>query len=212
MADLSIKARKLLDEAGFAKTGILASNSLDEYSIADLKQQGAKINAWGVGTNLATAYDQPALDGVYKLSALRDAKGQWVHKLKLSEQPVKISNPGRHQIRRYFSNEQYVTDVVYDLDVGIDEIPDTVLLEKSMRHLRLDDYDAFVDLLQPVFRQGKLVQTTDSIHAIRKRALFETQQFYLTHGEQVYPVGLEKKLFEMKQQLIKELRPIPTPT
>ena len=100
--------------------------------IRDLKHNGAKISAWGVGTNLATAYDQPALDGVYKLSALRSKQGEWEYKLKLSEESVKISNPGRHQVRRYFSNNQYVIDIIYDLELGIPEIPETVLLDKTM--------------------------------------------------------------------------------
>ena len=80
MADLSKKARKLHDDAGFKKTGILASNSLDEYSITKFKEGGAKISSWGVGTHLITAFDQPALDGVYKLSSLCNDKGEWEYK------------------------------------------------------------------------------------------------------------------------------------
>src|SRR3990167_8675421 len=86
MADLSVKARRMLDEAGLKETGIIASNSLDEYLIADLKKNGAKISAWGVGTSLATAYDHPVLDGVYKMSALQKSDGSWDYKIKLSEQ------------------------------------------------------------------------------------------------------------------------------
>lgn len=206
MAELSIKARKILDQAGFKDTTIIASNSLDEYVISDLKKKGAKISSWGVGTNLATAYDQPALDGVYKLSALRDAKGEWEYKLKLSEQEVKISNPGRHQVRRFFCNEKYVIDVIYDLTLGIPEIPDAVLLDKTLQNKRLDDYDAFVDLLQPVFRRGELVQEKISIHDIRKTAIAETKTFDRTHGNEVYPVGLEKNLYELKHALMEKWR------
>ena len=206
LADLSIKARKLLDEAGFANTGILASNSLDEYVITALKQQDAKINSWGVGTHLATANDHPALDGVYKLSALRNQQGEWEYKLKLSEQPVKISNPGRHQVRRFFCNDQFTVDIIYDLTQGMPDLPEYVLLDPSLPTIRLDDCDAFVDLLTPVFRGGRLVQPLESIHQIRKRAMEETKAFYAAHGENVYPVGLEKKLFELKQGLIRGLR------
>lgn len=205
MADLSIKARKLLDDAGFESTAILASNSLDEYAISNLKQKGAKISSWGVGTNLATAYDSPALDGVYKLSAIRDAKGDWVYKLKLSEQAIKISNPGRHQVRRFFCNEQYVMDVMYDLSLGISDIPEAIVLDQAQQLKKLDDVDAFVDLLEPVFRNGKLVQKKMSIHDIRKNAIAATEDFYRAHGEKVYPVGLEKKLYDLKQRLIGEL-------
>ena len=206
MADLSIKARTLLDSAGFQQTDILASNSLDEYVITQLKEKGARITSWGVGTNLATAYDQPALDGVYKLSALRAHDGTWQYKLKISESPVKISNPGRLQVRRFFCNEQYITDVIYDTLLGIDDTPETILLDQSMQTKHLDDYDAFVDLLEPVFRGGKYVLKNESIHDIRKKAIENTQEFYDAHGEQSYSVGLEKKLYELKQELIEGVK------
>lgn len=206
MAALSIKARQLLDEAGFEKTEILASNSLDEYVITHLKQQGAMISAWGVGTNLTTAYDQPALDGVYKLSALRTPQGEWNYKIKLSEQDVKISNPGRHQVRRFFCNDKYVMDVIYDIDLGIADTPETVSLDANLPHVRIDDHDAFVDLLQPVFRGGKLVADLPTIQAMRDTALEETTFFISTHGDETYPVALEKRLFELKQELIDSLR------
>ncbi len=206
MADLSIKARKLLDAAGFENTGILSSNSLDEYVISDFKKKGAKISSWGVGTNLATAYDQPALDGVYKLGALQAANGEWLYKLKLSEQAIKISNPGRHQVRRFFSNEQYLMDVIYDLSLGIEEAPNVVLLEPSMQKTRLDDYDAFVDLLIPIFRRGQFVAAKESIHDIRQRGITEAQYFYKAYAEREYAVALEKQLFDLKQKLIQDLR------
>ena len=85
LAWLSIEARRMLDEAGFPDAVIVASNDLDEHIIASLKDQGAKIGVWGVGTRLVTAYDQPALGGVYKLSALGDGQGGWQYKVKLSE-------------------------------------------------------------------------------------------------------------------------------
>ena len=81
LAHLSIEIRKLLDEAGFHAAKIMASNELDEHPIWDLKHQGAKIDLWGVGTHMVTAKDQPAFDGVYKLSAIADEKGKWQHKL-----------------------------------------------------------------------------------------------------------------------------------
>ncbi len=205
LAELSIKARQLLDEAGFTQTRIIASNSLDEYVIEELKQQGAKISTWGVGTNLATAYDHPALDGVYKLSALRDLEGNWEYKLKLSEQAIKISNPGIHQIRRFFRNGQLIADVMYDLELGIVEKPSVVLLDESRVSVKLDEYDSFVDLLEPVFRQGELIYRHESIHAIRERAIQQVMQFLNTHKTAAYLLGLEKSLYELKQQLISEV-------
>ena len=207
MATLSEKARQLLNDEGFENTNILASNSLDEYVITELKQKKAKISAWGVGTHLATAYDQPALDGVYKLSALCNAQGQWEYKLKLSEQAVKISNPGRHQVRRFLYNEQYLIDVIYDLDLGINDLPHAVLLDDTTSPVKhLDDYDAYADLLQPIMRKGHLVKEMESIHAIRDRAMAEMGHFFRTQGDKNYAVALEKNLFDLKQKMIKNLR------
>lgn len=206
MADLSIKARKMLDEAGFQHTGIMSSNSLDEYVIHKLKEKGAQINSWGVGTNLTTAYDHPALDGVYKLSALQDKDGEWMYKLKVSDLPVKISNPGRHQVRRFFCNDGYTMDVMYDLSLGISDTPEVIQLNETLTPHKLDDYDAYVDLLQPVYRRGELVLEQNSIHETRKNALEACEHFYKTHNTNEYPVGLEKNLFALKDNLLKSLK------
>ena len=206
MAELSIKARQMLDEAGFPDTVILASNSLNEYLMHDLKQRGAKINAWGVGTHLATAYDQPALDGVYKLAALKDKKGEWQYKLKLSEEAAKISNPGRHQVRRFFCNEQYIADVIYDIELGIEDTPEAIIINQNDKTKRLDDVDAFVDLLQPIYRQGELVKPSKSIHQIRDEALDEVKRFHSTYKTESYAVGIEKRLFALREELIEKVK------
>lgn len=205
MAALSIEARKLLDDAGFEKTAILASNSLDEYVISKLKGQGAKIDSWGVGTNLVTSYDCPALDGVYKLSALQNDQGEWEYKLKISEQEIKNSNPGRHQIRRYFVNESSIADIIYDEALGIDDIPEAVPTNASQKPLRMDDVDGFVDLLQLVMHEGKPINLP-SIHETRKLAIQNTREFLESHQNKLYPVSLEKKLFEKKQAIIKHYK------
>ena len=201
LVSLSIKARAMLDEAGFTQTKIIASNSLDEYVITEMKQKGAQISIWGVGTNLVTAYDHPALDGVYKLSALRDENNQWQYKLKLSEQAVKISNPGIHQVRRFFSENSEVVDVMYDINLGISSSPEMVSLDAPHREKRLTTKDHFIDLLKPVFQQGQLIYPVESIHQLRERALQQVEQF----SKLTFVVGLEKKLHNVKQQLIKEV-------
>ncbi len=205
LAELSKKARKLLDDAGFIDTKIVASNSLDEYAIRRLREQGAQISVWGVGTSLATAYDQPALDGVYKLSALRDAEGQWQYKLKLSEQAVKISNPGIYQVRRFFQNGQQVADVMYDVELGIPVEPELTSLADPATTKKLTSHDASVDLLQPVFRQGKLVYPAESIHVMRQRAMQQVSAFVDVYPTAEYAVGLEKSLGELKQKLIHDV-------
>jgi nicotinate phosphoribosyltransferase len=207
MVELSNETRKLLDAAGLKKTGIFASNTLDEYVITDLKKRGAKISSWGVGTHLATAYDQPALDGVYKLSALMNEVGDWQYKLKISEQAIKISTPGRHQVRRFFYEERYMMDVIYDLSLGMNDIAQAYLINQPEKIKSLDDVDGFADLLMPIFENGKLVYHEPSIHDIRKGAVETVQHFYKIHGvAESYPVGFEEKLYDLKQKLIKEKR------
>ena len=116
LAYLSIEARYLLDQAGFKDAQIIASNDLDENVIQSLNDQSARIDAWGVGTKLSTAYDQPALGGVYKLSAIRKPGEEWQPKLKLSEQAAKISTPGISQVRRYSDKAEayFVGDMIYE--------------------------------------------------------------------------------------------------
>jgi len=206
MAALSIQARRLLDEAGFTQTKIIASNSLDESVIKDLKKNNSVISVWGVGTHLATAYDAPALDGVYKLSALRNEQGEWEYKIKLSEQAVKISNPGIHQVRRFVQDGVCVMDIIYDVRQGISESnPECVSLGSPHTLIQLDHFDASYDLLQPVFRQGKRVSAQESIHAIRARTLQQVEQFLKIPHETAYPVGLERQLHQVKQNLIADV-------
>jgi nicotinate phosphoribosyltransferase len=121
LAWLSTQARKLLDEAGFPKAVIVASNDLDEHLIQSLKGEGAAIGVWGVGTKLCTAYDQPALGGVYKLAAVRHPGRPWSYRVKLSEQAVKVSNPGIQQVRRMKRGAEFIADVIYDEALGIED-------------------------------------------------------------------------------------------
>jgi len=206
MGALSIQARTMLDAAGFQDTQIMASNNLDEYTIQDLKARGAKISAWGVGTNLVTASDQPSLDGVYKLSALRDEKGSWQYKLKVSEDPIKVSNPGIHQVRRFYLDGKATIDVLYDLALGITEAPRVILFDEPQTEIEVSDYDRYEDLLLPVFRQGRLVRPVESIHALRERALRNVNEFLDRHGEKPYAVAIEKNLYEKKQALVRDAR------
>ena len=101
LAYLSIESRAILDKAGLTEVKLVASNELDEHVIASLKEQGACIDVWGVGTRLVTGGDQAALGGVYKLGAVRERGGPWRTRVKVSEQAVKTSNPGVQQVRRY---------------------------------------------------------------------------------------------------------------
>lgn len=209
LALLSREARKALDAAGFEKVEIIASNSLDEHVITDLKKRGAKISVWGVGTSLVTAYDHPALDGVYKLSALQNAAGQWEHRIKLSEVAEKTSNPGILQIRRYCQAGVPVTDVIYDGLTGLPKRP--VRIDPAFPHTAAEvgAHDSAEDLLQPVFRGGMRVLPPTDIHAVRQQCMAAVSAFVARHGDKPYPVGLERSLYEARQQLAARLRERP---
>src|SRR4051812_6698696 len=169
LAYLSIEARKILDAGGFPNAHIVASNDLDEHIIASLKQQGATINVWGVGTKLATAFDQPALGGVYKLAAQREKGGAWEYKVKLSEQAIKISNPGILNVRR-FKNAlgEFIADAIFDEEHGIAE-PCTIVDPLDMTRRRpIEQGTAHEDLLVPIMRGGKLVYDAPALTDVRQ--------------------------------------------
>jgi len=210
LADLSIKSRALLDEAGFQDAVIVASNELDETIISELKRQGAQINVWGVGTNLVTAKDQPALDGVYKLSAIRDRGEEWKYKLKLSEQMLKVSNPGILQVKRFYFNRENVADVIYDIHMpweGDCQIVDPL----DPTHVRVIKKELHCkDLLEPIFREGKCIYQRPSLPEIRQHTQHELGRFPVGIkrflNPHVYVVGMEKKLYDLKIRLIKQIR------
>lgn len=210
LAYLSMEARKLLDEAGFEKTSIVASNDLDEYIMGSLKIQGARINVWGIGTKLVTAFDQPALGGVFKLAAIKNDAGEWDYKLKLSEQAIKISTPGIQQVRRFKDAKGFVADMIYNIESPFG-VPVTMVDPYDFtRNRTFPDVMEYEDLLVPVFLAGHLVYTQPSIHDTRRRVQDQLAQFHKGIKRFVnphtYPVGLEKQLFDLKTELIMKLR------
>lgn len=213
LAQLSIKSREMLDEAGFPDAKIVASNELDEILIADLKRQGAEINIWGVGTNLITARDQPALDGVYKLSAIRDPGGPWKYKLKLSEQMVKVSNPGLLQVRRYYDNQGNVADAIYDINTDLNNKSVHIIdpLDPTKHRILKKELHS-KDLLVPIFRDGERVYQLPALKEIQRKTQDDLAQF--PNGikrfinPHLYTVGMEKSLYEEKIQLIQKVRHI----
>ncbi len=210
LAHLSIEIRKILDREGFQSTQIMASNELDEYLIRDLKQQGAKITIWGVGTNLVTGNDQPALDGVYKLAAIQNEKGEWIHKLKLSEQTAKTTNPGILQVRRFFDGKTYLGDGLYDELSGMEQPFRIVDMYDPSKTHSFSTNSEHKDLLVPVFRKGKLVYESPPLDAIQKHAKTELSRLSPSMerflNPQPYQTGLEMKLYEKKLALIRKYR------
>lgn len=168
---LSRAARQILDEACFPQAKIIASNDLDEYMIQKLKQGGARIDIWGVGTKLVTAHDQPALGGVYKLAALRpQGANQWLPKAKHSEDAIKRSIPGILQTRRSGNPAAPQGDIIYDTLHSLAELP------------------IGRDLLIPAVRNGTLVATLPT--ATEARAYAITQRDVFRDVAMPYPVAI----------------------
>ncbi len=208
---LSQQSRKMLDDAGFQDAKIVASNDLDEYLVAEMKYQGSKVDIWGVGTSLVTAKDQSALDGVYKLSAIREnSKQPWEYRLKVSEQISKITNPGILQVRRFFEEGEFIADVIYDVNTDISN--GCILIDPidSTRQRYIPPDALGEDLLVPIFKQGKCVYNTPSLTDIRNRTLSQLSFFHTGVKRFVNPhqyvVGMESSLYELKMKLIREAR------
>jgi nicotinate phosphoribosyltransferase len=207
---LSVVARGVLDKAGFNTVKIIASNDLDEHVIGSLNEQGALIDLWGVGTKLVTAFDQPALGAVYKLGAIRSGKGPWQKKVKLSEQAVKVLNPGSLQVRRFEQQSEYLADMIYD---GLDGVPrgrTIVDIADVTIHKTMPASAKYHDLLVPIFRRGNLEYERPPIDRIRSLAQTELDRFYKgvkrLLNPHIYTVGLELGLHEIKSRLMQEAR------
>lgn len=210
LAYLSREARRMLDDAGFPDAKIVASNDLDERIIESLRIQGAAIDMWGVGSKLITAFDEPAIGGVYKLAALRDQAGEWRYVVKLSEQAIKISTPGILQVRRFRDARGCVADAVYD---SASPTPATWTIVDPVdmtRRKRLDPSLAQEDLLVPVFRGGRCIYAPPALADIRERTRAQLGEFHAGVKRFVnphaYPVGLELALHDLKTRLVLEAR------
>jgi len=205
LADLSGKARDLLDNSGFPDVRIVASSDLDETIIRSLKARQASIDIWGVGTKLITAFDQPALDGVYKLSAIRTPGRDWEYKIKVSDQSAKATIPGIQQVRRYYRDDLYDGDVIYDLKTDLSAGCTLIDPSDTTGEKTIGPDVRYQDLLVPIYRQGKLVYELPTIEEIRQKVQTEIGSFHpsvmrLTNPD-TYLVGNEKSLNELKAKL-----------
>ncbi len=214
LAFLSIEARKMLDAAGFPDAKVYATNDLDEHVISSLKQQGAAIAVWGVGTRLVTAFDDPALGGVYKLSATRAPLGQWQHRIKMSEQTAKVSTPGILQVRRFRKDGNFVADGIFDEEHGWSSSDPRVVVDPldPTRRKSIPSSATHDDLLVPVMRAGRPVYQCPDLAEVRQHALSQVRalhpgvkRFLNPHQ---FPVGLERSLHERRTQLMLEARKV----
>ena len=214
LAYLSKKARKMLDEAGFPDAVISASNDLDEFLIDSLKEQGAAITSWGVGTNLITSKDCPSFGGVYKLAAIQAPDGSFIPKIKLSENSEKITNPGNKKIYRIYEKEsgKIKADLICMEDETYDESQDLMLfdpLEPWKKTLLKAGTYTLRELMVQVFSKGNCVYTSPKTMEIRDYCLQEQDTLWeetrrLVNPHKVY-VDLSDKLYQTKIDLLNEM-------
>lgn len=187
LGTLSRIIREKLNHAGFHDTKIYVSGDLSEERLIDLMYLHAPIDGFGVGTQLATAYEQPALDMVYKLSAI-EKNGRWIYKAKRSDNRAKTSDPGMLQVKRFYQNKKWLRDVIYDVDAGMTETA-------------VGDAQS-CDLLLPVFRKGKLVVMQASLQETQSYCREQVKQFHASKGlhytvqKDNYLIGLKKHILE----------------
>ena len=213
LAYMSKRARKMLDEAGFPDASIAASSDLDEYLIQSLKEQGAAINSWGVGTNLITSKDTPAFGGVYKLAAVEAEDGTFIPKIKRSENVEKITNPGYKKIYRIYEKDvrKMRADLICLEEEQLDPSKELVLFDpvQTWKKTRLEGGSYEVrELMVPVFRNGECVYESPSVMELQricteeKESLWdETKRF--TNPHEMY-VDRSEQLYALKNKLLEE--------
>lgn len=214
LAYLSKEARKMLDEAGFPEATICASNDLDEFLLHDLKIQGAAIDSWGVGTNLITSKDCPSFGGVYKLAAIQNEEGEFVPKIKISENTEKITNPGNKTIYRIYekASGKIKADLICFADEVIDPKQDLLLFDPmdTWKKTKLAGGTYTVrEILLPIFKNGECLYKSPTLKEIaaycreEKDTLWdETKRLFYPH--RVY-VDLSQKLYAVKQSLLDQM-------
>ena len=208
LAYLSKHSRRMLDQNGFEETKIIASSDLDEWLIESLKKQDARIDTWGVGTRLVTSYSCPALGGVYKLTAITE-NGKMAPKIKRSDNPEKITNPGVKKLVRYYDESGMMRGDVLFLE---DESPDPGKPTRAFHPVFPHIYKAYPpqfdreELFVPIFVNGKRVYDTPPLRTIQENAKKNLDrlgsEFKRFQNPHLYHVSLSEKLFRVKQELL----------
>jgi len=212
LAYLSREARKMLDEAGFPNAAICASGDLDENLIRDLKLQGACIDTWGVGTKLITSEDCPSLGGVYKMSAEYE-NGRVVPKIKISENPVKITNPGEKKLWRIYDKDsgKAVADLISLSHETYDETKPLTIYDpiNTWKSMTLTNY-TMKDLHVKVFDKGECVYDCPSLADIQKHCAEEMDTFWEQYKRLLnphrYKVDLSDSLWMLKNSMLQGYR------
>lgn len=211
LAYLSKQARRMLDDAGYEDAVISASCDLDEYLIADLKRQGAEITLWGVGTKLITSGDCPSFGGIYKLAAERDGEGEFAPKIKISDNPEKVTNPGIKKVIRIYDKEtgKLKVDLITLEEETIDTHQDLVVRDPKARwkkmKLKAGSFTAR-ELLVPIFRGGKCVYESPNVMEIRAYAKGELDTLWDEYKRLInpasIPVDLSDDLYYLKERML----------
>lgn len=213
IAFLSKEARKMLDEAGFPDTEVVVSNDLDEYTILNLKAQGAKVDAWGIGTKLITAYDQPALGAVYKLVSIENSAGEMEDTIKISGNAEKVTTPGLKNVYRIIDRENGKSEG--DYITMHDETPASEERLKMFHPVHtfvskfVTNFDA-VNIHQQVIKAGEVVYENPPLEDIQKYAVGTLDllwdEYKRSLNPEEYPVDLSEKCWNNKMRNIQEVR------
>ncbi|OGP50435.1 MAG: nicotinate phosphoribosyltransferase [Deltaproteobacteria bacterium RBG_13_43_22] len=209
LAYLSKEARKMLDAEGFEGVKIFASSDLDEWIIESIKQQGGRTDSWGVGTKLVTAYSNPALGGVYKLTAIEE-NGRMQPKIKRSDNPEKVTNPGLKKVVRFFDDSGLMGgDVMFLEEENLESKPVRVY-HPTIPHVSKVYPPQFSrqELLIPIFREGRLVYSNPSLKKIQENSQGNLEQLGLEFkrfkNPHIYHVSLSRQLMKTKRDLLRK--------
>ncbi|HER2945650.1 TPA: nicotinate phosphoribosyltransferase [Streptococcus pyogenes] len=213
LAYLSKTVRQQLDDAGFTEVKIYASNDLDENTILNLKMQKAKIDVWGVGTKLITAYDQPALGAVYKIVSIEQEDGSMRDTIKLSNNAEKVSTPGKKQVWRITSREKGKSegDYITFTDINVNELTEIEMFHPTYTYIKktVRNFDA-IPLLVDIFVKGELVYQLPTLAEIKAYAKKEFDKLWDEYkrvlNPQDYPVDLARDVWQNKMALIDNIR------
>lgn len=206
---LSKQARKMLDEAGYRDAQIIVSNDLDEVTIMSLLQQGARVDSWGIGTKLITAYDQPALGAVYKLSAIENENGEYENRIKISGDPEKLTTPSKKNVYRIINKTTGMSegDYITEFSETVNEDEPLLMFHPiyTMKRKRVRQFTK-IELLHDVYKDGECLYEAEPMSVMNARMnegldlLWEEYKRFL--NPEKYPVDLSTKLWTIRQDLI----------
>ena len=213
IAFLSKEARRMLDEAGFTDAQIIVSNDLDEYTILNLKAQGAKVDSWGIGTKLITAYDQPALGAVYKLVSIESESGVMEDTIKITANAEKVSTPGLKKVYRIINRENGKAEG--DYIVMADENPQGQERIKMFHPVHtfiskfVTNFEA-KEMHVKVVDEGKVIYNSPGVREMKQYALGNLEllwdEYKRSLNPEEYPVDLSQKCWDNKMQNIQDIR------